>query len=163
MNLTDVMDYREKTIPAGWYQGQILSGENKESGRTGITGYQIRVELVDYKGAIDEDKFNDPIGYKIRTTIWHPDAEKQGAQSKADSCARALRKFIKAFDVDASAVDEDGFLNAADFVGLEGMVQVALNPVDEDEYKELKAADKVDEYEGDFFPEIRFGGFKKIK
>lgn len=163
MDLGSVMNFKEKTIPAGWYQARILGGENVLSGKTGITGYQIRIELTDYQGEVNLKVFNDPIGYKLKTTIWHPDADKQGSEDKAEACARALRKFIKGFGVDASLVDENGFLDSKDFTGLEGMVKMKLTPDDVEEYKALKAAGNEDEFEGDFWAEVNFGGFKAIK
>lgn len=166
MTITELMTFKDKTVPAGWYQARILAGENVLSGRTGITGYKINVELTDYRGEVNTELYLDPIGYKMNTSVWHPDAEKQGSESKAENCARAMGKFINAFGIDikaADAVDEDGFLRAADFVGLEALVKVKLKAEDFDEWKALKEDGREKEYEGEFFAEIDFGGFKKLK
>jgi len=160
-SINDVMSYKEKTIPAGWYHARVLGAERQVSKRTGITGYNTRLELVDYRGDIDLDKFNDPIGYKLRTTVWHPDSEKQ-TKNGAEACARALRKYIKALDLGETDVSEDGFLDTSLLTGLEMMVKVKLVAEDPDEYKALKAEGRGDDYDGDFFHEIDFGGFKKI-
>jgi hypothetical protein len=160
-SIKDVMEYKEKTIPGGWYHARILGADRQISKRTGITGYSIRTELVDYNGDIDTEKFNDPIGYKLRTTVWHPDSEKQ-TKNGAEACARALRKFIMALELGDQDVADDGFLDVTNLTGLEMKVKVKLVAEDPDEYKELKKEGRAADYEGDFFPEIDFGGFKKL-
>ena len=159
VNMAELMTYKEKTIPAGWYDVEIIGGEDRISKKTGVDYYRVNFKITDYKGEVDTEKFLDPIDYKLSTNVMDYDFDLQKDDS-AEACARSLKKFVRAFGI---TPDSESELHTKDFKGLEAQMRVKIVPVDEDDYAELKEDGRVDEYEGEWKPEVAFGGFRKIR
>lgn len=156
VDMKELMTYKEKTIPAGWYDVEIVGGEDRKSKKTDIDYFRVNFKITDYKGELDDSKFMDPIDYKVSTNVMTYDFDVQ-TENAATACANALKKFVKAFGIEES---EDGEYHAKEFKGLEAQIRIKLVPVDEDDYEELEDKTK---YEGEWKPDVAFGGFRKIR